>query len=384
MPPAPIKHGFHVNQPTNGSPSILRRALKNLKTSRGTIRAVRDLIPMIYDINGVGQHNWSRRDTALMYWVDKLEPGERLSEDTCLEITKLLLDHGASLTARDQEGNTPLHIAAASCWPSVVKLLADRGADVNARDYEGGVPLHMATWHNSSTPGIQELNGFEAQRSAMEKVEILLGAGANPEAKSYSGSRALSPLYEGWRHHDLFEKMVALYIASAKKRDDPVNVVDFLHRYPLLLSDVAFEMRTAKDGHELLKDHFEFLLGFGLDISEFYDTGTSPLTVSLKLRGDEPVTEETRWLFLYLLSKGANINATNYQGKTILDVTDDLPTKRLLIRHGALLSSQLDKAVDRTVDKTVDETVDETVESWNLSRALLGVKQKLRKTKVVS
>src|SRR5205085_923755 len=44
----------------------------------------------------------------------------------------------------DPEGNTPLHIAAASGWAEVVKTLLDAGADPNAKNKAGWTPLFAA------------------------------------------------------------------------------------------------------------------------------------------------------------------------------------------------------------------------------------------------
>ena len=60
------------------------------------------------------------------------------------DVMRLLLDNGADVNARDKGGNTPLHFAAAGDNPNVMQLLLERGAIVDVRDKEGGTPLHAA------------------------------------------------------------------------------------------------------------------------------------------------------------------------------------------------------------------------------------------------
>ena len=63
-----------------------------------------------------------------------------------LEMLNLLLEVGADIEARDQTGQTPLLIAAATNNLKIVKVLLDRGADKEARESgEGQTPLMRAS-----------------------------------------------------------------------------------------------------------------------------------------------------------------------------------------------------------------------------------------------
>ncbi|KAK8925050.1 Ankyrin-1 [Metarhizium anisopliae] len=59
-------------------------------------------------------------------------------------VAKLLVDAGASLTAKTKLGETPLHIAAAFGSQDIVKMLLDNGAAVDIKDKHGLTPLQSA------------------------------------------------------------------------------------------------------------------------------------------------------------------------------------------------------------------------------------------------
>src|SRR5581483_5057182 len=50
---------------------------------------------------------------------------------------RLLLEKGADIEARDEQGQTPLIRAAADAQTGIVKLLLEKGADIEAKDTSG-------------------------------------------------------------------------------------------------------------------------------------------------------------------------------------------------------------------------------------------------------
>ena len=80
--------------------------------------------------------------------VDADTRGVFTTEDTPLrsvESLKLLLDAGGEINLKDNtRGQTPLHGAAFWGWNAAVQLLVERGADLNAKDNQGKTPIDSA------------------------------------------------------------------------------------------------------------------------------------------------------------------------------------------------------------------------------------------------
>jgi TonB family protein len=90
------------------------------------------------------------------------------------DIVELLLANKADVNAKDTMGFTPLHRAAITGHKDVVELLLDKGANVNAKDNGGWTPLHRAA-----------MNGHK------DVVELLLANKADVSAKINEGMTPL-------------------------------------------------------------------------------------------------------------------------------------------------------------------------------------------------
>ncbi|MEQ1577929.1 MAG: quinoprotein dehydrogenase-associated putative ABC transporter substrate-binding protein [Hyphomicrobium sp.] len=86
-----------------------------------------------------------------------------------------LLDKGAKVNERDNQGYAPMHNAARNRISPIVALLADRGGDVNARDSDGFTPIMHAI-----------------NRNHVPTIEMLIKKGADTELPSTNGITPLT------------------------------------------------------------------------------------------------------------------------------------------------------------------------------------------------
>jgi ankyrin repeat protein len=75
---------------------------------------------------------------------------------------KFLIGRGAAVNAKDEHGDTPLHIAVRNDRLQLTKRLLDQGADVNLPDAEGHTPLEIAQT-NENRDITRELERFGAK-----------------------------------------------------------------------------------------------------------------------------------------------------------------------------------------------------------------------------
>lgn len=110
---------------------------------------------------------WSENKREVSYRdrpeAKKYEPKRRKADDSRRPIVKFLVDVGADVNAKDNDGWTPLLWASWSGLPQVAEELVAKGADLSVLDAKGNSAL-----------------GLAAQRGNVAVVKMLLAKGAKP------------------------------------------------------------------------------------------------------------------------------------------------------------------------------------------------------------
>ena len=75
----------------------------------------------------------------------------RLNHIAKADTVRLLIKHGADVTARNKTHSTPLHLASFNGSSETVRLLIESGADVTAQNKNHSTPLHLVSSWVSTT-----------------------------------------------------------------------------------------------------------------------------------------------------------------------------------------------------------------------------------------
>jgi len=153
-------------------------------------------------------------------------------------LVKSLLDSKkVGLDCMDEEGNTPLHWATVGGHVELTQLLVDHGADVEAKSKDGFTPLHSVAQEDHykimevllnakakvDVPNIEDNCNttlhYTACWGAVECTKLLIARGATIDAKAADLSTPLS--FAAEKGHLVIAKMLIEAGANVESKNDP-------------------------------------------------------------------------------------------------------------------------------------------------------------------
>ena len=243
----------------------------------------------------------------------------------------LLLDAGVDVNEATRDGSTALILAAASGREDVAMLLLERGADPNAAA-SGYTPLHTAV-----------------SRDLQRLAAALLKKGANPNARLINAPATLFGPGQG-----AGSEVRPATAADAASAQTDANAPNRATRAGSLAGATAFWLAARTVNVPMLR----ILLEHGADPTLTSTAGATPLMVAAGLtqvqgpraKRGEVSQFTTNWgpddsaeAVGFLISHGADVNATNPSGQTALHGAAYMGADavvRLLVRNGAKVNAQ--------------------------------------------
>jgi ankyrin repeat protein len=257
------------------------------------------------------------------------------------EMVTYLLPLIGAVDVRDEFGGTPLHWAVRQHKIDVTRLLLEHGADPNAVDKHSQTPLHGAVGYRSLRPSEAASSiGREAHEAsvrpepATERSKQRQGAPEPQHADLRCDCDIAQLLLEGGANVNSKDGLSSTLLHAAA-RDGRLEMARLL-----LDSGAEVDARTAggetplhlaaEGGHQ---EMIRLLLRSGAAVNNRDSLGRTPLHRHLGSRC------RRKEIVVLLLTSGANVNATDEQGRTVLHEAARhnlrAPLAELLRRHGA-------------------------------------------------
>ena len=323
-----IEHGVNVNARKKNSFTSL-----HLAAFRGSVEVAQVLLNHGADAKLEAEHG----ETAL-HMVSR---GEYDTQEQGAATTRLLLECGVDVNARENGGLTSLHEAAFNGKIEVAQVLLNHGANALLKTEEGETPLHMVS-----------RGRFDSQERGAGTARLLLKHGVDVDARrkdswtslhcaAFNGRVDIAQvLFDHGANAKLETKQgeTALHIVSRGKYDSEEHGVSLAR----LLLEHGVDVHAQSTFFSTALHHaamsgrlniVQLLLDRDANPSAETDQGRTPL--HLVSRGKEKSQEHGAGIARLLLERGVDVNAPEKHSWTLLhsavfngrlDITQVLPS----------------------------------------------------------
>ena len=230
-----------------------------------------------------------------------------------LDGIKRYLSEGAEINELSPDTNiSALSWATMMGETEAAKLLIERGADLNVRQEDGGTPLHIAV-----------------ALGRAEIAELLIKKGADVAAKNRGGQVPASGLYIPWGMLKFMTGMFDIKLEEKEVETGRAKIAKLLN-----VKSASQRQRAANDVWDAAfvgdLNMVKKAISTGLDVNARNPVSGDPLLFTASLMGHTDIIS-------FLLEKGADINVQNREGNSSLHVAAFLgraEAAELLLKHG--------------------------------------------------
>ena len=225
---------------------------------------------------------------------------------------QLLIDHGADVNSKSEDGTPILHTASS---PEIIRVLLAAGANVNATDRHGKSVLHYASSLDDAKRleeldadvNAQDDEGFTLlhQTTSPEMLQYLLGSGANPNIRDSYGDVALHTHCASRPPPEAILQLVYTHIEAGVD----ANIKGYRRNTALHYAS-GFNGSDTKSFFEVA----ELLLQRGCDVNAKNEDSETVLLQAMSFDA-----------FKLFLKHGADASVTNKQGQTIWHLLQAAP-----------------------------------------------------------
>jgi ankyrin repeat protein len=245
-----------------------------------------------------------------------------------VEIVSLLIKLKQDVNARDNEANTPLHMAANKGLFFIVEELVKNGANIYAENKYGEIPLHYAIEEGN----IEVVRLLIDQNKPVEKTMrplILTGSDSYIDKKDKDGRTALYFVMLKLCSSNLACSNPEKYVFILKLLIASGANVHTEDKYGTTLLHIAARDGCVEMVRRLLKEKVKVN-------SRDKDDGSSPLDLAISYRVSSAEEKDYMIIVNMLIEAGANVHHKNNYNSTLLHsaaAQGNLEVVKLLIAH---------------------------------------------------